>query len=139
MFRHIFGYRLHVARPHIAPPPRRQRVLAHRSLVCSFLLTLLLLLSQVLGNWGFLVKPAEAASAGAPPSAPPSMTMQQFLKEGHNDHVYRGPVQPPPGPAPMPKSTSAHTTDYAHLPPSPPPPTMSPFSHGLDASRFART
>ncbi len=112
-------------------------MLAHRSLVCSFLLTLLLLLSQVLGNWGFLVKPAEAASAGAPPSAPASMTMQQFLKEGHNDHVYRGPVQPPPGPAPMPKSTSAHTTDYAHLPPSAEPPTMSPLSHGLDASLFA--
>jgi hypothetical protein len=70
MFRPIFGSRLPADRPHLVPPPRRQRVLAHWSLVCSFLLTLLLLLSQVLGNWGFLAKPAEAASAGVRPSAP---------------------------------------------------------------------
>ncbi len=62
MFRRIFGSRLPAARPRLVPPPRRQRVLAHRSLVCSFLLTLLLSLSQVLGNWGFLAQPAEAAS-----------------------------------------------------------------------------
>ena len=113
MFRPSFGSRLPVARPHLVPPPRRQRVLAHRSLVCSFLLTLLLLLSQVLGNWGFLVKPAEAASLGVRPSAPASMTMQQYLKEGQQSKAYHGPLIPPAR-----KQTTGQSTNYAHLPPS---------------------
>ena len=132
MFRHIFGSRLPVARPHIVPPSRRQRVLAHRSLVCSFLLMLLLLLSQVLGNWGFLVKPAEAASASTPRSTPPSFTFQQYLKQGpQHAAVPAGPPSPYPQP---PKSSSAKAVTPK---PSAEPPTMQPISQPLTSAFLA--
>ncbi len=130
MFRPIFGSRLPADRPHIVPPPRRQRVLAHRSLVCSFLLTLLLLLSQVLGNWGFLVKPAEAASASTPTSAPASLTFQKFLQLSHRSPHSVQPKRYPP----VPGSSQEHTADYAHLPPSVEPASMKPISQVLDVS-----
>jgi len=104
-------------------------VLAHRSLVCSFLLTLLLLLSQVLGNWGFLVKPAEAASAGVRPSAPASMTFQQYLKEGQQSKAYHGPLI-----RPAQKQTTGQSTNYANLPPSAEPATMKPIIQALSTA-----
>jgi len=139
MSRTIFGSRSSADLPHIVPPPRRHRVLAHRSLVFSFLLTLLLLLSEVLGNWGFLAKPVEAASAGVRPSAPASMTMQQFLKQGRPGSGQGGPfVFPRTGPR-MPFSSKEQLTDYSHLPPSAEPVTMQPIHQTLDAPFLARS
>jgi len=102
-------------------------VLAHRSLVCSFLLMLLLLLSQVLGSWGFLVKPAEAASMGVRPSAPANMTFQQYLKEGQQSKAYHGPVIPPV----RKQTATGPSTNYANLPPSAEPATMQPITQAL--------
>ena len=105
--------------------------MAHRSLVFSFLLTLLLLLSEVLGNWGFLAKPVEAASAGVRPSAPASMTVQKFLKEGRNDQVYHGPLMRPQKAPTLPAATRGHGTNTANLPPSAEPATMKAMTQSL--------
>src|SRR6266566_1238253 len=131
MSRTIFGSRSSADLPHIVPPPRRHRVVAHRSLVFSFLLTLLLLLSEVLGNWGFLAKPVEAASAGVRPSAPASMTVQKFLKEGRNDQVYHGPLMRPQKAPTLPAATRGHGTNTANPPPSAEPATMKAMTQPL--------
>jgi hypothetical protein len=89
-----------------APPETPAHSTQAMTLTCCWIV-----LERILYALCFLAHPASAASAGILPSAPASMTFQQFLKEGRQDHVYRGPIQPPSGPASMPKSTSAHTTD----------------------------
>lgn len=87
-------------RPLIPPRPRK-RASWHIDHLFFSLFLCLLLLAQLLGNWGLLVTPAYAASAGTRPSAPASMTFQKFLKEGRQDKVYHGPlVRPQHVPAP---------------------------------------
>jgi len=120
-------------RPFVTPPRKRSGVAA-RELFFAVMLSLLLL-SDVLGGWGFTLPRAYAA--GRPPSPPANMTFQQFLKQGRHDRVYHGPfVHPQSAPA-VPGSSHEHSTDYRHLPPSAELVTMKPISQPLDASLLA--
>ncbi|MGH2495901.1 MAG: hypothetical protein ACRDIV_14485, partial [Ktedonobacteraceae bacterium] len=50
----------------------------------------LLLLSQALNDWSFLIKPAYAASDGTLASLTGGLTYQQFASEGRPNNVYHG-------------------------------------------------
>src|SRR6266571_4191401 len=120
-------------RPFVTPPRKRSGVAA-RELFFAVMLSLLLL-SDVLGGWGFTLPRAYAA--GRLPSPPANMTFQQFLKQGRHDRVYHGPfVHPQSAPA-VPGSSHEHSTDYRHLPPSAELVTMKPINQPLDASLLA--
>src|SRR6266849_3809647 len=113
-----------------------RRSLSRYSLLLVLLLSLLLL-SQVLSNWSFLIPPIEAASLGVLPSAPSTMTFQQFLKQGRNDKVYHGPLIRPTGMNAVPGPQQKHFTNYAQLPSGVEPATMKTFSQPLSASFLA--
>lgn len=94
-------------------------------------LLLCLLLAQTLGNWGFLVTPTYAASIHVRPSAPASLTYQQFLKQGRPGSGLPAQLSHPHTLPPLPGAQNAHTANYAQLPPSAEPPTMQPISQPL--------
>ncbi|GAC1568415.1 MAG: hypothetical protein NVS3B14_17570 [Ktedonobacteraceae bacterium] len=95
----------------------------------------ILLLSQILSNWSFLIQPAEAASLGVRPSAPSQMTFQQFLKEGRQDKVYHGPLMHS---AALPSSTrTQHALNNAPPLPSAEPATMKSITQVLTATFLA--
>lgn len=88
-----------------------------------------LLLTQVLSDWSFLIPSAEAASLGVRPSAPSTMTFQQFLKEGQRSTAYHGPLIAPSA-RPLGPGKGA-LTNYATLPPNAEPATMKPITQAL--------
>jgi hypothetical protein len=117
-------------------PLRPRRSWLPRHLVLVALLSLLLC-SNLLSDWSFLARPADAAGLGTLgilPSASSKMTFQQFLQEGRQEKVSHGrqpsSSKPPAGPQPQ------HTTNYAKLLPSAEPATMKPLTQALSTSYF---
>ena len=80
-------------------------------------LLLLLLLAQMLGNGVFVVP--HALAAGKPVDVPASFTARQFLHLTNKPVHFGKPLFYPPVP-----KTRGPSTDYAHLPPSSEPATM---------------
>jgi RHS repeat-associated protein len=94
---------------------------------------LVLLLSQLLGNFAGL--PVSVAFAATKPQAKPgSLTLQQFLRMGRHDSVYRGLLIPPATTPNQPASTSQNNAKPL---PSAEPPTMKPISQPLTAAFLA--
>jgi hypothetical protein len=121
-------------RPHITFPFRPPRRLTRRQLLFSVLLCVVIL-SGVIGGWSTGVFTSHAA--GPLPSAPASMTFQQFLQQGSAGPGRSGPfVFPRTGPQ-MPFSSKEQLTDFSHLPPSAQPVTMQPIQQTLDAPFLA--
>ncbi len=119
-------------RPHVAFPFRTPRRLTRRQLLLSALL-LIVVLSGVIGGWSSGVFSSHAA--GPLPSAPASMTFQQFLKKGTHQQVKRsGPPAPYPQP---PRRTSKQLATTSSFPSSAEPATMQPINQPLSASFLA--
>src|SRR5258706_8577403 len=121
-------------RPTLIPPRPRKPASWRIDHLCFSLLLCLLLLAQLLGSWGLLVTPASAASIQVRPSAPASMTYQQFLKQGRPGSGSHAPLSHPHTLPPLPGAHNAHSANYAKLPPSAEPPTMQPLSQPLSAT-----
>lgn len=134
MFHQRPGSRSSYNRPHIHFPFRPPRRLTRRQVLLSALL-LLVVLSGVIGGWSTGLFSSHAA--GPLPSAPASMTFAQYLKQGRNDGVYRGPVKFPHGVPAVQKPNGATATSSAQFPPSAEPATMKPLSQVLDTSFLA--
>ncbi len=112
---------------------RQRRLSLSQALLLLFLSVLLC--AEVLANWSFLVKPVYAQSIAPLANGKPSLTFQQFMKEGRLDRFYHGrliPQKQPPsygGPAP-------HYANRQQLPPGAEPPTMKPLSLALSSAYF---
>jgi hypothetical protein len=107
----------------------RQRLL-FTGLLCLFLL------SGVIGGWSAVHVLFHAQAAG-PQAQPASLTLQQFLAQGRQDGVYRGPVKPPTNPPQVALGPGEHLADYSTLPASAEPPTMQPITAALSATMLA--
>ena len=133
MFRHHSNLHATTDRPHVIATPKSRRSLTRYQLFLMILMSLLLL-SEMLGSWSFLVKPAYAASDGTQASSTGGLTYQQFSSEGPQGKAYRGPaVIPAKSPSRL-KPSKGPFTDYSKLPPSAEPATMKPISMPLDAA-----
>src|SRR6266849_5420094 len=103
--------------------PRSVRGATRRSLsrhqVFLVLFLGLLLLSQVLENGSFLVKPAYADSLARPASTPPGFPYQQYLNQGPQHTLVKSGA-PSPYPQPPKQTTKAGTTSTL------PPPSAEP-------------
>ena len=122
--------------PPILPPPQKRHVLTRRRLfvlVSLGVLGSLLLLSQVLSNWSFLIKPGYASNVQAAHTTPPSFTYQNYLKQEPKHPTVKG-GPPSPYPQPPTQTTSAQLTT---LPPSAEPATMAPINQPLTSSFLA--
>jgi hypothetical protein len=112
---------------------RKRRSLSRNRLFLVLFLGFLLL-SEMLGNGGFLVTPAHATSTSFSAGKPASLTFQQFLKMGSNPHYYHGaPVRSSSFPNPH----NPHVMNTASLPPSAEPVTMKPISQVLETAFLA--
>ncbi|MGB8346060.1 MAG: hypothetical protein WCD86_14330 [Ktedonobacteraceae bacterium] len=108
---------------------RRHRVFAWATTASL----LILLLSQLLGNFVGLAAPVVSA-ASRPQAKHGSLTLQQYLQMGRHDGVYRGSLIPPTTTPKQASSTSQNNTKPA---PSAEPPTMKPISQLLSAAFLA--
>jgi len=128
------GSRFPHDRRHLHFPFRSPRRLTRRQvLLCALLL--LVVLSGVIGGWSTGLFSSHAA--GPLPGAPASMTFAQYLKQGRNDGVYRGPIKFPHGVPAVQVPKGATAPSSAQFPPSAEPATMKPISQALDASFLA--
>ncbi len=109
----------------LVPVSRSQRALLSGVL-------LVLLLAQMLGNGIFASTPVFAASKPVPASA--HLTLQQFLREGQPNPLYRQPFTFPRMPPPVHLAKGEQLADLQHLPPSAEPPTMKPLQVTLSSA-----
>lgn len=94
---------------------------------------LLLLASQLLGDFVGLPTPV-AFAASKPQAKHGSLTLQQFLRQGRHDGIYRGSLIPPTSTPKQPSSTSQNNAKPL---PSAEPPTMKPINQPLSADFLA--
>ena len=120
--------------PLVVPPTHARRWLTRRQLLLLIFLSILLL-TGVLGDWSFRVKPVYAASTGAQTDTSQNgLTFQQFVSEGRPDHAYHGyPIIPANSPSRVKTPKGAAVRQVNPLP-SAEPPRMKPIALSLSSA-----
>lgn len=118
-------------RTHFTPPSRFNSKIEFPRLILSFLLCLLLF-TNLLGAWSGLVSIAFAASR--PVAHPVHLTYKQYMQQGRNDGVYRGPLIRPQHITSAPGTSYSGSSSQAFQKPDAEPPTMKPISLTLTSS-----